>query len=180
MRGCSCTCWTYCFNVRLTNVSEIKSPGDSTRALDLPPPLCAVSGSGGHGLDCSVFAGPSSGKKEEPWPGECGYCVAPTPTRALPTALPIGGHCGGDRSLLRWRAVVARTKWRGAVVYSAWVYLSCVERGGTFRRQERAPPRPLRDRRDLGDARGADVKRTAHSCALEHPLPWPAFQRVGR
>jgi hypothetical protein len=49
----------------------------------------------------------------EPWP-VMRFCVAPSPTRALPTALPIGGHCGGDRSLHRLRAVVARTNWRAA------------------------------------------------------------------
>ena len=44
----------------------------------------------------------------------------PTPTRALIHRPTNGGHCGGDRSVLRLRAVVARTNWRGLVYLLAY------------------------------------------------------------
>ena len=44
--------------------------------------------------------------------------IARTPTEILESELPISlvapyPHCGGDGNVLRWRAVVGRTNWRG-------------------------------------------------------------------
>jgi hypothetical protein len=49
--------------------------------------------------------------KGEPWPA-CGY-ASPHPDQGLIHRPTNGGHCGGDGSVLRLRAAVARTNWRG-------------------------------------------------------------------
>jgi hypothetical protein len=52
------------------------------------------------------------GQNAEPWPGKR-VTASPHPDQGLITALPNGGHCGGDGSVLRLRAVVAMANWRG-------------------------------------------------------------------
>ena len=42
----------------------------------------------------------------------CGYAL-PHPDQGLIHRPTNGGHCGGDASVLRLRAAVARTNWRG-------------------------------------------------------------------
>ena len=59
---------------------------------------------------CSVSMVPSRARKQ--YPGRVHRSVVAPPDRGLTTALQIGGLCGGERIVLRWRAVVGMTKWR--------------------------------------------------------------------
>jgi hypothetical protein len=71
---------------------------------------CATEPEGGdQGLGCGVLQSLSSA---EPWPG-MRHCVAPPRPGPYLPPYQSGGHCGGDGSVLRFRALIAMTNWRG-------------------------------------------------------------------